>query len=155
MVEKGQFRQDLLYRINTIEIHIPPLRERGDDVVLLAEYFLKKYAQKYKKDIQSLTREATQKLMRYSWPGNVRELQHAIERSVILSKQCWLKPSDSMLTPKSERKSEQAEILNLDELELRAIKRALKLCQGNVSEAAELLGITRYALYRKMSKNEL
>ena len=67
----------------------------------------------------------------------------------------WLKPSDFMLTPKSERKSEQAEILNLDELELRAIKRALKLCQGNVSEAAELLGITRYALYRKMSKNEL
>ena len=155
MVDKGQFRQDLLYRINTIEIHIPPLRERGDDVVLLAEFFLKKYAQKYKKDIQGMTREAKQKLMRYSWPGNVRELQHAMERSVILAKQPWLKPNDFMLTPKSERKDEQAEILNLDELELRAIKRALKLCQGNVSEAAELLGITRYALYRKMSKKDL
>ena len=155
MVEQGQFRQDLLYRINTIEIHIPPLRERGEDVVLLAEYFLKKYVHKYKKEIQGLTREAKQKLMRYQWPGNVRELQHAMERAVILSQSAWLKPNDFMLTPQPEKKDELGEILNLEELELRAIKRALKLRQGNVSEAAELLGITRYALYRKMSKNGL
>ena len=155
MVEEGSFRQDLLYRINTIEIHIPPLRERGEDVVLLAEYFLKKYAHKYKKDIQGLTREAKQKLMRYSWPGNVRELQHAMERAVILSQAAWLKPGDFMLTPQPEKKDELGEMLNLEELELCAIKRALKRTQGNVSEAAELLGITRYALYRKMSKNNL
>ena len=155
MVEEGSFRQDLLYRINTIEIHIPPLRERGEDVVLLAEYFLKKYAHKYKKEIQGLTREAKQKLMRYQWPGNVRELQHAMERAVILSQSAWLKPNDFMLTPQPEKKDEVGETLNLEELELRAIKKALKRCVGNVSEAAELLGITRYALYRKMSKNNL
>ena len=155
LVEEGKFRQDLLYRINTIEIHIPPLRERGDDVVLLAEFFLKKYAHKYKKDIQGLTREAKQKLLSYKWPGNVRELQHAMERAVILAQAAWLKPNDFMLTPQTDKKNEQAETLNLEALELRTIKRALKLAHGNVSEAADLLGITRYALYRKMSKNNL
>ena len=155
MVEEGNFRQDLLYRINTIEIHIPPLRERGEDILLLAEHFLKKYNHKYKKDIRGLTREAKQKLMKYPWPGNVRELQHAIERAVILAKNIWLKPNDFMLTPQPERKNEREEIFNLEELELDAIKRALKRCAGNVSSAAELLGITRYALYRKIEKNKL
>lgn len=155
MVEDGTFRQDLLYRINTVEIHIPPLRERGEDVILLAEHFLKRYSHKYKKNIQGLTKEAQQKLMRYQWPGNVRELQHAIERAVILSQYVWLRPEDFMLTPQTEKKSELGEILNLEELELRAIKKALKRCEGNVSEAADLLGITRYALYRKMAKNKL
>ena len=155
MIEEGNFRQDLLYRINTVEIHIPPLRERGEDVLLLADHFLKKYAHKYKKEIQGLTRETKQKLMRYPWPGNVRELQHAMERAVILSQSAWLRPNDFMLTPQSEKKNELDEVLNLEELELRAIKKALKRCAGNVSEAADLLGITRYALYRKMSKNNL
>ena len=155
MVEEGTFRQDLLYRINTIEIHIPPLRERGEDVLLLANYFLKKCTQKYKKDIQGLTREAKQKLMRYEWPGNVRELQHAIERAVILSQTPWLRPDDFMLTPQAPPKDSLDEVLNLEELETRAIKKALKRCAGNVSNAAELLGITRYALYRKMEKLDL
>ena len=155
MIEEGNFRQDLLYRINTVEIQIPPLRERGEDVLLLADHFLKKYAHKYKKEIQGLTRETKQKLMRYQWPGNVRELQHAMERAVILSQSAWLRPNDFILTPQSEKKNELEEVLNLEELELRAIKKALKRCAGNVSEAAELLGITRYALYRKMSKNNL
>ena len=155
MIEEGNFRQDLLYRINTVEIQIPPLRERGEDVLLLADHFLKKYAHKYKKEIQGLTRETKQKLMRYQWPGNVRELQHAMERAVILSQSAWLRPNDFMLTPQPEKKNELEEVLNLEELELRAIKKALKRCAGNVSEAAELLGITRYALYRKMSKNNL
>ena len=152
MVEEGTFRQDLLYRINTIEIHIPPLRERGEDVLLLAGHFLKMYNHKYKKDIQGLTREAKQKLMKYSWPGNVRELQHAIERAVILSENIWLRPNDFMLTPQAEKKNELDEILNLEELERRAIDRAMKLCGGNVSSAAEMLGITRFKLYRKMEK---
>ena len=104
---------------------------------------------------QGLTREAKQKLMKYNWPGNVRELQHAMERAVILTKHIWLKPEDFMLTAITERKNPLDEILNLEELELRAIKRALKRCAGNVSSAAELLGITRYALYRKMEKNKL
>lgn len=152
MVEEGTFRQDLLYRINTIEIHIPPLRERGDDIILLAEHFLQKYAHKYKKEIQGLTREAKQKLLRYGWPGNVRELQHAIERAVILSQYAWLRPDDFMLTIQPEKKSALDEILNLEELEQKAIQRALKKAAGNVSSAAEMLGITRYALYRKMEK---
>ncbi|MBQ8442654.1 MAG: sigma-54-dependent Fis family transcriptional regulator, partial [Bacteroides sp.] len=152
MVDEGTFRQDLLYRINTIEIHIPPLRERGEDIILLAEHFLQKYAHKYKKDIQGLTREAKQKLMKYAWPGNVRELQHAIERAVILSQNLWLRPNDFMLTPQVEKKNMLDETLNLEELEQKAIKRAMKRCAGNVSSAAELLGITRYALYRKIEK---
>ena len=152
MVEEGTFRQDLLYRINTIEIHIPPLRERGDDIVLLAEHFLQKYAHKYKKEIQGLSREAKQKLLRYSWPGNVRELQHAIERAVILAQFGWLRPDDFMLTPQPEKKSLLDATLNLEELELKAIQRAMKKAVGNVSNAAELLGITRYTLYRKLEK---
>ena len=155
MVEEGSFRQDLLYRINTIEIRIPPLRERGEDVLLLADYFLQRYNHKYKKNINGLNREAKQKLMRYAWPGNVRELQHAIERAVILSDASMLKPGDFMLQPQPEKKSELNEILNLEELEKRAIKLALKRCEGNVSQAAEKLGITRYALYRKMEKLNL
>ena len=155
MVEEGSFRQDLLYRINTIEIRIPPLRERGEDVLLLADYFLQRYNHKYKKNINGLNRDAKQKLMRYAWPGNVRELQHAIERAVILSDASMLKPGDFMLQPQPEKKSELDEILNLEELEKRAIKLALKRCEGNVSQAAEKLGITRYALYRKMEKLNL
>ena len=92
LVDEGNFRQDLLYRINTIEIHIPPLRERGNDIILLAEYFLQRYARKYKKDMRGLTREAKNKLLKYAWPGNVRELQHTIERAVILGDGSLLKP---------------------------------------------------------------
>ena len=99
MLEEGNFRQDLLYRINTIEIHIPPLRDRGEDVLLLADYFLQRYIHKYKKEINGLSREAKQKLMRYHWPGNVRELQHAIERAVILSDSSLLKPAIFLLQP--------------------------------------------------------
>ena len=152
LVEEGNFRQDLLYRINTIEIHIPPLRERGEDVLLLAEHFLKHFAHKYKKEVKSISREAKQKLMRYAWPGNVRELQHALERAVILSEGSSLKPDDFLLRRPAERTSGQEEIYNLEELERDAIDRAMKRCGGNVSHAAELLGITRYALYRKLEK---
>ncbi len=152
MVEEGNFRQDLLYRINTIEIRIPPLRERGNDIILLADHFLQKYAHKYKKEILGLTREAKQKLMKYEWPGNVRELQHAMERAVILSQNTWMRPNDFMLTPVVEKNDAVKEILNLEELEAHAVKRAMKLCAGNISSASELLGITRYQLYRKIEK---
>ena len=152
MVEEGNFRQDLLYRINTIEIHIPPLRDRGEDVLLLADYFLQRYIHKYKKEINGLSREAKQKLMRYHWPGNVRELQHAIERAVILSDSSLLKPANFMLQPQPEKKVDADEILNLEQLERHAIERAMKRSEGNLSRAAEYLGITRYALYRKLEK---
>ena len=152
MVEEGNFRQDLLYRINTIEIHIPPLRERGDDVILLAEHFLRHFAHKYKKEVRTINREAKQKLLRYPWPGNVRELQHALERAVILSEGNSLKPDDFILRRSSEKSPALEEVFNLEELERDAIDRAMKRCGGNVSHAAELLGITRYALYRKLEK---
>lgn len=152
MVGKGTFRQDLLYRINTIELHIPPLRERGNDIQLLADYFLARYARKYKKDIKGLSRDARSKLQNYNWPGNVRELQHAIERAVILSDGMMLKPENFMLQPTASNKTAELEELNLSILEKEAIERALRRAEGNVTRAAELLGITRFALYRKLDK---
>ena len=152
MVEEGTFRQDLLYRINTIELHIPPLRERGNDIQLLADYFLSRYARKYKKEIKGLSRDARPKLQNYEWPGNVRELQHAIERAVILSDGQMLKPENFMLQPSALKKKADTEELNLSILEKEAIERALRRADGNVTRAAELLGITRFALYRKLDK---
>ena len=112
MVQEGTFRQDLLYRINTIELHIPPLRERGNDILLLADYFLDCYARKYKKKIGGLTRDAKTKLQSYAWPGNVRELQHAIERAVILSDGPMLRPENFMLHPAPAQKKGEPEELN-------------------------------------------
>lgn len=152
MVEEGTFRQDLLYRINTIELHIPPLRERGNDIQLLADYFLARYARKYKKEIKGLSRDARTKLQNYDWPGNVRELQHAIERAVILSDGQLLKPDNFMLQPSTSKKKPETEELNLSILEKETIERALRRADGNVTRAAELLGITRFALYRKLDK---
>lgn len=152
MVGEGTFRQDLLYRINTIELHIPPLRERGNDIQLLADCFLSRYARKYKKELAGLTREARTKLQNYAWPGNVRELQHAIERAVILCDSSQLKPENFTLQLSPTRKKAEQEELNLNVLEKEAIERAIRRAEGNVTRAAELLGITRFALYRKLEK---
>lgn len=155
MVDEGSFRQDLLYRINTIEIHIPPLRERGNDILLLAEFFLHRYARKYKKEMRGLTRETKNKLLRYSWPGNVRELQHALERAVILGDGSLLKPENFPLHPAPQPRKDDDEVLNLEQLERQAVEKALRLSQGNMTRAAEYLGITRFALYRKLEKLDL
>ena len=152
LVDEGNFRQDLLYRINTIEIHIPPLRERGNDIILLAEYFLQRYARKYKKDMRGLTREAKNKLLKYAWPGNVRELQHTIERAVILGDGSLLKPENFLFHASPKQRKEEEMILNLEQLERQTIEKAMKLSEGNISRAAEYLGITRFALYRKLEK---
>ena len=152
MVEDGNFRQDLLYSINTIEIHIPPLRERGNDIILLADHFLDRYTRKYKKEIHGLTREAKNKLLKYAWPGNVRELQHTIERAVILGDGSMLKPENFLFHTTSKQKKEEEVILNLEQLERQAIEKALRISNGNISRAAEYLGITRFALYRKLEK---
>ena len=154
MVDKATFRQDLLYRINTIEIHIPPLRERGNDILLLADYFLKNYTHKYKKNITGFTRESKNKLMKYNWPGNVRELQHTIERAVIMGDCSMLRPEHFLFHP-AQRQRKNDEILNLEQLERQAIERAMRLSEGNVSRAADYLGITRFALYRKLEKLSL
>ena len=152
MVEDGNFRQDLLYRINTIEIHIPPLRERGNDIILLAEHFLNHYARKYKKEMHGLTREAKNKLLKYAWPGNVRELQHTIERAVILGDGSMLKPEIFLFHATPKQKKDEEMVLNLEQLERQAIEKALRISDGNISRAAEYLGITRFALYRKLEK---
>lgn len=152
MVDEGNFRQDLLYRINTVEVHIPPLRERGNDIILLAEYFLIRYARKYKKEIRGLTREVKNKLLKYPWPGNVRELQHAVERAVILGEGALLKPENFPFHTIERKKKEEDEILNLEQLERQTVEKALRLSQGNMTRAAEYLGITRFTLYRKLEK---
>ena len=150
-VNEGRFRQDLLYRINTIELTIPPLRERGEDIILLAEHFLALYVRKYGKPKQTLNRDARQRLLKHTWPGNVRELMHAAERAVLLGKGTTLCAQDFVLEEPS-RRNQQMQTLNLERLEQEAISRAMQIAGGNVTHAAELLGITRFALYRKLSK---
>ena len=154
MVEEERFRQDLLYRINTIELHIPPLRERGNDILLLADHFLQRYARKYQKEMRGLTREAKSKLLKYAWPGNVRELQHTMERAVILGDGSLLRPENFVfqVSPASRPRKEEKEVLNLEQLERQAVERAMRLSEGNMTKAAEYLGITRFALYRKIEK---
>lgn len=152
LVDEGSFRQDLLYRINTIELHIPPLRERGNDILLLAESFLNRYARKYKKEMRGLTREAKNKLLKYAWPGNVRELQHTMERAVILGDGSLLKPENFLFHAATRARKEEDDLLNLELLERQAVEKALRLSQGNMTRAAEYLGITRFALYRKLEK---
>ena len=155
MVEEERFRQDLLYRINTIELHIPPLRERGNDILLLADHFLQRYARKYQKVMRGLTREAKNKLLKYAWPGNVRELQHTMERAVILGDGSLLRPENFVFqatAPAVRPHKEEKEVLNLEQLERQAVERAMRLSEGNMTKAAEYLGITRFALYRKIEK---
>lgn len=145
-VAEGTFREDLLYRLNTIELHLPPLRERGSDIMLLAQHFLKKYAQKYGSNIDGFSTDEERHLLSYPFPGNVRELQHSIERLVI-------DPEAPFLNNSTVVKQQEQESLNLEELERRAIRKALEQSNGNMSIAAELLGITRYALYRRIDKH--
>ncbi len=153
MVVNNEFRQDLLYRMNTVEIYLPLLRERREDIPLLAEYFLGRYARKYKKPVVGIGLAAIKKLERYRWPGNIRELRHTLERAVILSEATMLQPSD-FLFPEMDTKTEGVvfENYNLDDVEKTIIRKALKKREGNISQTARELGITRTSLYRRMEK---
>ncbi len=156
MVNDNNFRQDLLYRINTVEIKLPPLRERQDDIPLLVEHFLKDYARKYQKDGLKVAASAYPLLRSYSWPGNIRELRHAVERAVILADGNQLTASDFILqAPPSKNKEGEPHTVNLEQLERWAVQKALTRHGGNISKAAEDLGLTRAALYRRMAKYEL
>ena len=157
MVNESTFRQDLLYRINTVEIHLPPLRERYGDIPLLANHFLGVYSKKYKKNIRSISGEAMKKLEGYKWPGNVRELQHAIERAIIMSDNNVLEPDDFFLSNQHASKGQgvEFETFNLDDIERTVITKVLKQFQGNITQAANELGITRTSLYRRMEKYDL
>jgi len=154
--QDGDFRQDLLYRINTVEIQLPPLRDRGDDIVLLARHYLEEYADRYDTDVDGVNDRACQKLKGYHWPGNVRELKHTMERAVIMSEGRILAPSDIVFSaPNSPRPSSGTlgvDTLNLDDIEQAAVRKALSKHGGNISRAAEELGISRKALYRRIEK---
>jgi len=148
---EGRFRSDLLFRLNTVEMHIPPLRERKEDIPLLAAHFLKLYAQRYRKPVKSFEPSAVEKMLEHPWPGNVRELDHAIERSVLITTTEQIQPGDLGL--EAERASAvKIEEMSLEEVEYLLIKKALARHSGNISHAAEALGLSRSALYRRMQK---
>ncbi len=154
MVGDSAFRQDLLYRINTVEIHLPPLRDREEDIPMLADHFVKMYNTKYRKDIKKILPATTKKLQRYNWPGNIRELQHAIERAIIMSDTDSLTPEDFFfLIQKPESNAAlEADNFNLDDVEKGVIQRVVNKYNGNISKAAKELGLTRASLYRRLEK---
>lgn len=152
MIQEGTFRQDLLYRINTVEIRVPPLCERVEDIPLLAQHYLNFYAKKYHKPVVKINPGALDKLKRYAWPGNIRELQHSIERAVIMTDSDALDESDFLLSRSLSSNASYQDTLNLDEVEKAAIAKALQLHNGNISKAADELGLTRASLYRRMEK---
>ena len=147
----GQFREDLLFRLNTVEIHIPPLRERREDIPMLAAHFLARYAARYRRPVQSFDPAALQALKQYSWPGNVRELDHTIERAVLMCRMEEIQPADLSLSPQRAQ-TQNLEDLSLESVEAVLVRKALQRFQGNVSQAAEALGLSRGALYRRMEK---
>jgi Response regulator containing CheY-like receiver, AAA-type ATPase, and DNA-binding domains len=149
-VKNRQFRQDLLYRINTIEIQIPPLRERTDDIEPLALHFLKLFARKYNRPVTGLSAALLKEMHRYPWPGNVRELQHAVERAVIMSKSEKLQPEDFFFRDGQSGSDFDLPTMNLDEMEKQLIMKALQKYHGNITEAATELGLTRASLYRRL-----
>jgi DNA-binding NtrC family response regulator len=153
MVAEKEFRQDLLYRINTVEIHLPPLRDREEDIPLLTEHFLRIYSKKYRKPQMRLNTSTLKKLQKYHWPGNIRELQHAIERAIIMSESQVLQPPDFFLS--SAEVKENGLIFdnyNLEEVEKTVIRKAITKHAGNISQAARELGLTRASLYRRLEK---
>lgn len=154
MVFEGLFREDLLYRINTIKIEVPPLRERGNDILILVDFYLNKFMNKYGKHGLRINQAAQEKLVAYTWPGNIRELQHTMERAVILSDGNVLKSDDFLLNNKGHSFTETVPG-TLEEMEKMMINSALEQHDGNYSAAAEQLGITRQTLYNKVKKMEL
>ena len=153
MTGRKEFRQDLLYRINTVEIQLPPLRERGDDLRLLAEHFLRNYCRKYNKPLKGFSPATVHKLEKYSWPGNVRELQHCMERAVILAESRMLQPEDFFFPA---AQADDAGVVfdnyNLEAVEKLVIRRVIDKYKGNISQAADELGLTRASLYRRLEK---
>lgn len=151
MTEKDEFRQDLLFRINTIHINIPPLRKRKEDILPLAEIFLKRYAAKYKKDNMSISKSAAEKLTSHRWEGNIRELQHSIEKAVIMCDDDVIKPEHLGLYI-AENVTPSNNNATLEEIERRAIAEAMLSCNGNLSLVAQKLGVTRQTLYNKIKR---
>ena len=157
MVQEQRFRQDLLYRINTVELILPPLRNRMEDIPALVMHFLQVYSQKYKRPPKTISPEALKKLQRYNWPGNIRELQHVIERAIIISGNNQLQAEDFYFLTESTNPalSEEPDTLNLDEMEKETVRKAMQKHNGNISKVAKELGLSRASLYRRLEKYAL
>ncbi len=151
-IEEKTFRQDLLYRINTIEITLPSLRERGQDILLLAAHFMQIFMAKYQRKLTGMASGFEKKLMAYSWPGNIRELQHAMERAVILSTGNMIREDAFEGSPRSMQTSVPLNSFQIEEMEKQLVQKMLKKYNGNITDAAKELGITRQALYRRIAK---
>ncbi len=147
----GQFREDLLFRLNTVEMHVPALRERREDIPVLAVHFLSRYASRYRRPVQGFEASALQLLMQYSWPGNVRELEHTLERAVLMCRGTEIERADLGLDSLRQH-GQNLEDLSLESVEAILIRKALQRSHGNISQAAEVLGLSRGALYRRMEK---
>ncbi|MBP7850131.1 MAG: sigma-54-dependent Fis family transcriptional regulator [Lentimicrobiaceae bacterium] len=154
MVKEGKFRQDLMYRINTVEINLPPLRERIGDITLLVEHFLQVYCKKYKLTNKRLSPNTLRRLEKHNWPGNIRELQHAVERAVIMSESNVLEPHDFFLSNPDDDKDDSfmPSNFNLEETERMLVRKVIDKHGGNISKAAKELGLTRASLYRRIEK---
>jgi DNA-binding NtrC family response regulator len=156
LVKNRAFRQDLLYRINTIEIQLPPLRERTDDIEPLAQHFMKEFARKYNRPVTGLSAALLKEMLRYPWPGNIRELQHAVERAVIMAQGEKLQPEDFFFRQNgADERNADLPTMNLDDMEKQLIMKALQKYHGNITEAAAELGLTRASLYRRLEKYHL
>jgi DNA-binding NtrC family response regulator len=149
--QAGQFREDLLFRLNTVEIHLPALRERREDIPALAMHFLSHYASRYRRQVHGLEPSALQSLLQYSWPGNIRELEHTLERAILMCRTDQIQPADLGLGLQRPQ-AQNLEELSLESVETILIRKALQRFQGNVTQAAEALGLSRGALYRRMEK---
>ncbi len=149
--KSGSFREDLLFRINTVEIHLPALRDRRADIPLLATHFLTRNCSRYRKQVMGFSPAAMQQMMQYPWPGNVRELEHAVERAVLLCHGEEIDPS-SLAIAFSRSSTQSIENMSIDEVEAMLIRKVLRRCEGNISQAAEALGLSRAALYRRIEK---
>lgn len=152
LVEEEKFREDLFYRINTLEIYIPPLHDRLEDIPVLAQYFLKKFSAHYQKTDRTIPEEVIRALQRYPWPGNIRELQHAVERAIILSENATLTLEDFGIVKNHQSQELVFDNLNLEKLEAWAIRKAVEKHKGNISHAASELGLSRGAMYRRMER---
>jgi DNA-binding NtrC family response regulator len=153
-VATGRFRQDLLFRLNTVEILVPPLRERREDIPSLAEYFLRQRTQKYRKAIEHFDRTALEQLQQHSWPGNVRELEHVVERAVLMTRTHVIQAGDLGLRAPADR-APRLDDMSLEEVEAHLIRKTLARCEGNAQKAADALGLSRSAFYRRLEKYRL
>ena len=147
----GNFREDLLFRLNTVEIHLPALRDRREDIPLLAQYFLARNRTRYRKQVAGFSPDAMQQMMQYAWPGNVRELEHSVERAVLLCRSEEIDPANLAIST-SRSFLPSFDNMSIDEVEALLIRKMMRRCDGNISQAAESLGLSRAALYRRIEK---